>query len=98
MSTPSYKLSAEATADVEKIIEDGILAFGLTQALKYHLGLESRFELLAQFPRIGAPTYDLRSGLYHYTYEAHAIFYTIQPNNVSIVRILNGKADFGRQF
>ncbi|MGO8777403.1 MAG: type II toxin-antitoxin system RelE/ParE family toxin [Rhodomicrobium sp.] len=63
---PSYKLSEEAALDVEFIIDDGLREFGINQALKYHLGLESRFELLAQFPRIGLPTYDVRPGLYRY--------------------------------
>jgi plasmid stabilization system protein ParE len=50
---PGYRLSTEAVADLESIGEFGIAAFGLAQALKYLLALESRFELLAQFPRVG---------------------------------------------
>jgi plasmid stabilization system protein ParE len=55
---PSYELSIEAAADIESTGNDGITTFGFAQALKYQLALESRFELLAQFPRIGLPTYD----------------------------------------
>ena len=47
---PSFRLSSEAAADVEAIGDYGIATFGLAQALKYHLALESRFELLGQFP------------------------------------------------
>ena len=75
---PSFRLSSEAAADVEAIGDYGIATFGLAQALKYHLALESRFELLGQFPRIGMPTYDLRPGLYRYPYQSHTIFYTIE--------------------
>ena len=53
---PSYKLSAEGVRVIEGIGESGMSKFGLAQALRYHLGLESRFELLAEFPRIGLPT------------------------------------------
>ena len=95
---PSFKLSAEAAADVEAIGDYGITTFGLAQALKYHLALESRFELLGQFPRLGIPTYDLRPGLYHYPYESHTIFYTIEPDHVSIARVLYAGADFKRHF
>ena len=70
---PSYKLSEEAALDVEFIIDDGLREFGINQALKYHLGLESRFELLAQFPRIGLPTYDVRPGLYRYPLTTFAL-------------------------
>jgi plasmid stabilization system protein ParE len=54
---PSYELSIEAAADLESIGDFGVTRFGLAQALKYQLALESRFELLAQFPRMGAPTF-----------------------------------------
>ncbi len=53
---PSYSLSSEAAADLETIGEAGIDMFGPGQALKYLLALEARFDLLAQFPRIGLPT------------------------------------------
>jgi len=75
-----------------------ITRFGLAQALKYHLGLESRFELLAQFPRMGTPSYDLRLGLYHFLYEAHMIFNLIETDDILIVRVLNATPDFKRHF
>ena len=95
---PSYKLSAEAVRDIEGIGENGMSKFGLAQALRYHLGLESRFELLAEFPRIGLPTYDLRAGLYRWSYQSHTIFYMIDPNDLLIVRVLPARADFKRYF
>ena len=98
ITMPSYRLSAEAAADIAAIGDYGIATFGLAQALKYHLGLESRFELLGQFPRIGTPTYDLRPGLYRYHYVSHTIFYTIEPDHVFIVRVLYARADFKRHF
>ena len=42
---PSYELSIEAAADLESIGDYGVTRFGLPQALKYQLALESRFEL-----------------------------------------------------
>jgi toxin ParE1/3/4 len=95
---PGYRLSVEAAVDLESIADYGVAAFGLAQALKYHLALESRFELLAQFPRIGLPTYDLLPGLYRFPYAAHVIFYLIAPDHVLLVRVLHGKADFKRHF
>jgi toxin ParE1/3/4 len=95
---PGYKLSTEAAADIEAIGNYGIKTFGLTLSLKYHLALESRFELLAQFPRMGTPTYDLRPGLYRFPYEAHTIFYLIAPDHINVVRVLHANADFKRHF
>ena len=93
-----YRLSHEAAADLESIIDYGIGAFGLAQALKYHLALESRFELLAQFPRIGVPTYDLLPGLYRFVYATHVIFYTMAHEHIFVVRVLHARADFKRHF
>ena len=94
----AFKLSIEAAADLEAIGDRGMKTFGLAQSLKYHLALESRFELLAQFPRIGMPSYDLRPGLYRFPYEAHMIFFTIEPEYIYIVRVLHAHADFKRHF
>jgi toxin ParE1/3/4 len=94
----SYRLSGEAAADIESIGDYGVTNFGFAQALKYHLALESRFDLLAEFPRIGIPTYDLRPGLYRLPYKAHVIFYTIQADHIFIVRVLSARADFVRHF
>ena len=63
---PAYKLSIEAAADLDAIGDHGMQTFGFAQSLKYHLALESRFELLAHFPRMGLPSYDLRPGLYRF--------------------------------
>jgi toxin ParE1/3/4 len=68
---PGYKLSQEAEEDIQNILRYGIPNFGVAQALKYHSELETRFELLAQFSRIGTPVYDLRPGLYRYPHKAH---------------------------
>jgi toxin ParE1/3/4 len=93
-----FKLSVEAVADLVAIGDYGMKTFGLAQALKYHLALESRFELLAQFPRIGMPSYDLRPGLYRFPYESHMIFFTIETEHIYVVRVLHAKADFKRHF
>ena len=95
---PSYEISVEAAADIEAIGDYGVSTFGFAQALKYQLALESRFELLAQFPRMGLPTYDLRQGLYRFRYKSHTIFYTISADNIVIVRVLPARADFKRHF
>jgi plasmid stabilization system protein ParE len=73
-------------------------AASTAQAFKYQLALESRFELLTQFPRMGSPTYDLRQGLYRFRYKSHMIFYTSSAENIVVVRMLPASADFKRHF
>ena len=95
---PEYRLSNAAVADIETIGMEGVGQFGFAQALKYHAGLESRFELIAQFPRIGHPAYDLEPGLYQFLYRSHMIFYMIEPDHVLVARVLNARYDFKRHF
>jgi toxin ParE1/3/4 len=49
-----FKLSARAEADLLDIYEYTTDTFGTYQADAYHAGLERTFDLLANFPRIGA--------------------------------------------
>ena len=95
---PGYRLSAEADLDIEAITEYTIGAFGPMQAIKYVAALEQSFETLANFPRIGLPTYDLRQGLYRFPHQSHVIFYTYASDHILIVRILHGRADVKRLF
>ena len=95
---PSYRLSAEAAVDVERIAEFTVGTFGALQAVKYHASLERTFQLLAEFPRIGLPAYDVRAGLYRFPHKSHMIFYTHHPDDIVIVRVLHARADFLRHF
>lgn len=81
---PGHRLSREAVADIEAIGDYGIETFGLTQALKYHVGLESRFDLLSEFPRIGSPCYDLRPGLSPRARGFRQAFLTSKPRQLGL--------------
>jgi toxin ParE1/3/4 len=94
----SYRLSREAIADIEAIGDHGLATFGVNQTLKYHLGLEHCFGLLADFPDIGRASDELRPGLYRHGYKAHMIFYTIHTDHLLIVRVLRASMDFSDLF
>lgn len=94
----NYRLSELAAADVESIVEFTVETFGALQAVKYHASLERTFQLLADFPRIGLPTYDLRPGLYRLPHKSHTIFYTHGLDHILIARVLFARADFKRYF
>lgn len=95
---PGHRLSAEAEQDVEDTTEFGVVNFGRNQAIKYHSSILRTIEILALFPRIGLPSYDLREGLYRFPHKSHMIFYTHEPDHIRIVRILHASADFKRIF
>ena len=95
---PGYELSPDAYQDLAGISEYGIKNFGDVQAAKYHAALENTFELLSIFTRIGLPSYDLQEGLYRFPHKSHMIFYVHEDDQIRIVRVLNGRADFKRYF
>lgn len=86
---PGHRLSREAVADIEAIGDYGIETFGLTQALKYHVGLESRFELLSEFPRIGSPATICGQASSAGHTSLMRFFSTIGSGHIFIVRILH---------
>lgn len=59
------------------------------QADAYHAGLERTFDLLANFPRIGASVSDIAPGHRRFRFQAHIVFYTEDPDGVVIRVILH---------
>ena len=57
-----YRLSERARLDLIAIYDFTESHFGGYQAEAYIAGLERSFSLLADFPRIGQPMYELRAG------------------------------------
>jgi toxin ParE1/3/4 len=86
-----YKLSALADEDFESLYVYGVLAFGLGQADVYVAGMQARFELLANQPRLYPAIDHVRLGYRLSVYGSHAIYYQIVDDGVLIVRILNGQ-------
>lgn len=50
---PSYRLTQKAENDILHVYAEGIQAFGIGQARRYHAELENTFELLAAQPQLG---------------------------------------------
>ena len=90
----SYRLSNEADADVADIARYTIATFGERQVIKYIAVLERTFQLLADFPKMGSASDDLRPGLMRFPNQSHMIFYTVATDHILIVRILHARADF----
>lgn len=94
----TYLISEAAARDIETIVEFTMTAFGKFQAISYHASIERTFQILAEFPRIGRPTFELMDGLYRFPHKAHVIFYTGSADHILIARVLPARADFKRAF
>ncbi len=89
-----YRLSDAADADIESVYLYGSETFGTRQAEAYLARLRYVFDMLAEFPRMGRSTEDLRGGFFRFRCESHMIFYTVEVDHIVIQRVLHGRADF----
>ena len=88
--------SPRASADLDIIYEYGATNHGTRAALAYIGAIEQRFRLLLDHPRSGRTEDTLVSGLRSMPSGTHRIFYRIEDNTITIVRILHMAADAGR--
>jgi toxin ParE1/3/4 len=86
---PQYKLSKRARDHLLDIYERSYEMFGIYQADAYHAGLESTFQLLAQFPGIGRFADEIRPGYRRHRYQSHYIFYTLGSDHIVIRNIIH---------
>jgi toxin ParE1/3/4 len=83
-----YRLTRAAEADFERLVEYGLDRFGLQQARDYRDSLKERFRAIAEHPNRYPAVDAIRSGYRRSVYGSHAIYYRIEDDAVTIVRIL----------
>lgn len=88
------RLSAEADADIRRLIMQGLERFGPVQVSTYIDGLEAIFHSLGEHPLLGKERTEFRLPYRTYAYHAHIIFYRIDYNGVLITRVRHGREDW----
>lgn len=88
-----YRLQPAAVADLTEIGRFTRLRWGRDQQRRYLRLLETRFELLAATPLVGAARDDIAPGLRGSPVGRHVIFYRIVAESVLIVRVLHDSMD-----
>lgn len=87
------RLSPQADSDLEAVAIYGIEQFGAAQADLYQDEMFKQFDLLAEYPRLGLPIPHPSRELYRFGYGSHVIIYSIEPDSLTIRRILHGRMD-----
>ena len=88
-----YKLSEAAASDIEETLVASFIAFGALQTESYYASLRQCLELLGDNPEMGSAADDIRSGYRRFPHESHVIFYTVDAEDIVIVRILHKRMD-----
>jgi toxin ParE1/3/4 len=60
--------------------------------------IDRRFEHLARFPFIGRERESLAAGVRSVIVRRHLIFYTVQAERVTIIRVIDGRMDVDEEF
>jgi toxin ParE1/3/4 len=82
-----YRLSADADRDIEGMLTDGIVAFGIDAAWEYRGRLFRTLDLLAANPRMGAARDGSRRKARVHPFGAHVILYRETRGGILILRV-----------
>ncbi len=88
-----YQFTEKAEHDLENIIDYTSREWGGSQAKTSLDGLETRAQLLAENPALGATREALSEGLLSFPYASHILYYKRQSHGIVIVRILHQNMD-----
>ncbi len=89
-----YRLSQRADQDLDEIYTRGAELFGLEQADEYAAGLTRVFKFLASFPRAARERVEANPPVRAHPYKSHIVVYTIDQEEILIVRIRHGHEDW----
>jgi toxin ParE1/3/4 len=82
-----------AESDLIGIWQHSFEEWGAEQADKYLDELDSSIKMLADTPGVGIRRDYVRDG-YHVLFVAsHAVYYTVTPTTIHVIRVLHGRMD-----
>lgn len=93
-SRMGYRLTRKAADDILHIYVEGDARFGAAQAETYHAALERVFGIIASNPEMAREREELNPPLRVHRFQAHAIIYKIEGDDVLIVRVRHGREDW----
>lgn len=92
----SVELSNAADADLVRILDYGVEAFGEVAAEAYVAGFEATFALIAEHPFAGAVHDEVRPPIRSLPHGSHRVFYDLTEGCAVVQRILHKAMDVQR--
>lgn len=93
-----YLLAPRAKKDLLAIGRYTQKKWGVKQRNTYLLGLERRFQWLADQPKLGRHRTDIKHGYYSYRHELHTVFYTIDADQINIIGVVGDRQSLEKYF
>ncbi len=91
----SYKLSANAKADLLRIYEHGLERWGEAQADRYYNDLFDRFEQIAEQPDLYPRVDHIREVYRRSVCGVENIYYRVEENTVEIISVVGRQGILG---
>lgn len=95
---PKYRFARSAEEDLADIVDYTAITWGVAQANTYLDGLEQLAASVSGNPRIGKPCENLSPSLRAFPYESHVLYYLIDSDAITIVRVLHQSMNAELQF
>jgi toxin ParE1/3/4 len=92
----AYRTTRQADQDIIDIYLWGCREFGQPQAERYHGGLATAFQLIADNPRIARERPEFIPPVRLHPYQSHLVVYRLDEDGVLIVRVLHGRQEWER--
>ena len=87
-----HLLSARADLDLLQIYLYGVEEFGHRQAERYKHEMDTCFEALADFPRMGRLASNTGPGIRRHEHGSHVIFYREEEDHILILAVVHGRS------
>jgi toxin ParE1/3/4 len=94
----NFYFTEQAEKDLEAIIDFTVQRWGAAQSHNYIDDLEALAQILADNALLGTERDELSQGLRSFPYQSHLLFYVLQKDGISIVRVLHTSVDVMRYF
>jgi toxin ParE1/3/4 len=95
----AHRLAPQAHAELSSIWNYIVKESGNAAAADGVIdAITERFHLLSQYPRMGRSRDDLRPSLRSFPVGQYVIIYTIEDEDVEILRVFHGRQDIEGQF
>ncbi|MES9828408.1 MAG: type II toxin-antitoxin system RelE/ParE family toxin [Candidatus Thiodiazotropha sp.] len=89
----SFFLTSAARADLKSIAIYTQKTWGSSQRRSYIKDMDMTFHFLSENPLSGTPCDYITSGLRKHNHKSHTIFYEVDEQSISIIRILHKSMD-----
>lgn len=88
------EISAQANADLDRMVQEGLRQFGRTQTEGYLESVYAAFRMIADFPYANREYAEFQPPMRVYSHRSHLILYLVDEGQLTILRIRHGREDW----